>query len=157
MIEAFRSSSWEVILSLSASRDTFSALDPAVLPDCPENVHINQLSANFDVLADVDLFIGQGGQGGVLEAIYHGVPQIVVPASPYHHLVGRRVAELNLGACVPLSELSADCLIPLAARLLEDQSTRKRVRAARDAMRASRSAALAADILEGRMAGQRGR
>lgn len=154
MIEAFRDRPWDVILSLSSSRDAYSAIDPAVFPDLPRNLQINQVSANFDILSHVDLYIGQGGQGGALEAIYHGVPQIVVPASPYHYSVGQRVAALGLGACLPLSELSSDGLLEQASHLMNDQNTRELLQAARDSMHAEHSAEKAADVIESRLANQ---
>jgi UDP:flavonoid glycosyltransferase YjiC (YdhE family) len=148
MLDAFRDQPWDVILSLSASRDAFSAIDPTLLDACPPNVRINQRSANFDILRSVCLYVGQGGQGGVLEAIYRGVPQIVVPASALHYKVGRRVDELGLGACIPFSELSGDGLIERAGRLLEDRNTLDRIAAARNSMETSRSAERAADAIE---------
>jgi UDP:flavonoid glycosyltransferase YjiC (YdhE family) len=151
MIEAFRDRSWEVILSISGSRDAFSAIDSSVFQDLPANIHLNQQSANFDILSNVDLYIGQGGQGGALEAIYRGVPQIVVPASAWHYPVGQRVEDLRLGVCIPFSELSPDRLLKQANQLIADPSVRETLMVAQRSMEMNRSAELAADVVEERM------
>jgi len=151
MIDAFRDGSWDVILSISGSRDAFSAIDPSMFGALPAHIQINQRSANFDILSNVDLYIGQGGQGGALEAIYRGVPQIVVPASAWHYHVGQRVEELGFGVCIPLSELSPTRLLDQATRLVADRSLRERLKAAQDSMKMNRSAELAADAIEERI------
>lgn len=148
VIDAFRDSSWEVVLSISGARDRFSAIDPAALEDLPANVHINQQSANFDILPNVGLYIGQGGQGGALEAVYHGVPQIVVPASAYHYFVGQRIDELGLGVCLPVAEFSATKILDYATRLIADPDVRTRLERARASMRSTQGAELAADAIE---------
>lgn len=151
MISAFQEDPWDVILSISGSRDSFSAIDPSVFENLPANIHINQQSANFDILSNVDLYIGQGGQGGTLEAIYHGVPQIVIPASAWHYLVGQRVEDLGLGVCIPFSELSRRPLLDEANRLIADRGVEERLKAAQRSMKMNRSSERAADAIEERM------
>lgn len=145
---AFHDRQWDVVLSISGSHDTASAIDPGELGYPGQRIHINKTSANFDVLPDVDLYIGQGGQGGSLEAIYHGVPQIVVPPTPYHHSVARRVSDLGLGVCLPPAELSKETLQDHSARLLADEQTRQRLVEARDSMQADCGAEVSANLLE---------
>jgi UDP:flavonoid glycosyltransferase YjiC (YdhE family) len=148
MVEIFRGQPWDVILSISGSHDKLSAFDPRVLGDLAENIHLNRAAGNFDILPNAQLFIGQAGQGGALEAIYWGLPQILLPPTRYHYSVAHRVQELGLGVCLPLAELSRETLIRHATRLLEDPETLQRVREARRLMRERSGSALAADILE---------
>jgi UDP:flavonoid glycosyltransferase YjiC (YdhE family) len=151
ILEIFRDQPWEVVLSISASHDKLSALDAAELGELPSNVHLNRHSGNFDVLQNVELFIGQAGQGGALEAIYWGRPQILVPPTPYHHLVARRVSDLGLGICLPITDMSREMLLGHATSLLNDKDTLARIQLARQSMHDRSGAELAANILEERL------
>lgn len=154
MIAIMRNQPWLVVLSISGSHDALSAIDPTVFDELPSNILLNHASSNFDILSSMTLFIGQGGQGATLESIYYGVPQIVLPPTPHHYAVARRVGELGLGVCLPMLELSADGLIGAVAALLEDKSTRERVREAGASMQNCHGGELAADILENHLAGR---
>ena len=149
MIEVFRSRPFDVVLSISGSRDAVSAIDPGQLRGIPPNIQLNTSASNFEILKDACLFIGQGGQGASLEAIFRGVPQIVIPPTPYHYAVGRRVRELGLGECMPLSDLSPDSFIERVVKLSDDQDTVERVKSASIEMRNHEGASLAADTIEG--------
>jgi UDP:flavonoid glycosyltransferase YjiC (YdhE family) len=148
IVEIFRDQPWDVILSISGSHDKLSAFDADALDELPRNTHLNLHAGNFAILPNAHLFIGQAGQGAALEAIYCGLPQILLPPTRYHYCVARRVEELGLGVCLPLAELSRETLLGHAARLLEDRVTLARVREAQSWMRERSGAALAADILE---------
>jgi UDP:flavonoid glycosyltransferase YjiC (YdhE family) len=148
IVEIFRDQPWDVILSISGSHDKLSAFDATALGELPRNTHLNLHAGNFAILPNAHLFIGQAGQGGALEAIYWGLPQILLPPTPYHYSVAHRVQELGLGVCLPLVELSRETLLGHATRLLEDRETLRRVREAQASMRERSGSALAADILE---------
>ena len=149
MIGAVRDQPWDVILSISGSRDRISAIAPEEMSNLPRNVLLNASGSNFDIVKHCGLYIGQGGQGGVLEAIYWGVPQIVIPPEPYHYSVGRRVAELDLGICLAPAELSIDGLRQQIAALLANRATLERVQIAGESMRTHSGAPLAVEIIEG--------
>jgi UDP:flavonoid glycosyltransferase YjiC (YdhE family) len=148
MIEAFREQPWDVVLSVSGRRDTVSAIDPAELPVMPKNIQINSAAGNFDVLKNASLYVGQGGQGGTLEAIYRGVPQLIVPPTPYHYSVARRTSELGLGVCLSISEMSPESVRRHAAEILDDSAMLDRVSAASESMQSCPSAVLAGDAIE---------
>lgn len=152
IIEIFRDQPWDVILSISATQDDVSAFDPRALNDVPRNIHVNRHSGNFDIMPNVDLFVGQAGQGGTLEAIYWGLPQILLPPTPDHYLVAHRVVELSLGICLPIAELSRQTLIEHATKLLNDKDVLTKVREAQRWIRDPSGAARAADIIEDRLA-----
>lgn len=154
MIEAFRERPWDVILSLSGSLDLISAIDPERLMSISQNIELNRCASNFEIVGRSSLYIGQGGQGGTLEAIFCGVPQIVVPPQPYHYSVGRRVSELGLGHCFPMSELTPDRVIASVVTLLADEETQERVRNAAALMRNQRGAELAGDTIEAYLSGR---
>jgi UDP:flavonoid glycosyltransferase YjiC (YdhE family) len=148
ILEAVRGQPWEVVLSISASMDRTSDIDAALLKDIPANVQLNRSAGNFQIMESACLFVGQGGQGATLESIFWGVPQIVVPPTPYHNQVARRVSELGLGRSLPMSELSRKRVIQEISSLLDDHMTLKRTREAGDSMRNSQGAILAAEAIE---------
>lgn len=148
IIDIFRGQPWDVILSISGSHDKISAFDPNALGDIPGNITVNREAGNFDIMPTVDLFIGQAGQGGTLEAIYWGLPQILFPPSPYHSLVAQRVSELGLGVFLPLADMSRETVVGQAAALLKDEETRARIQTARKSMLGGSGADIGADVLE---------
>jgi len=148
IVAIFRDQPFEVILSLSASQDKLSAFDPALLTNVPLNIHINRVSGNFEIMPEVDIYIGQAGQGGTLEAIYCGVPQILFPPIPYHNVVASRVVELGLGTSLAMSELSQSTLIIHVNRSLKDESLSARVQHFRQLMLSESGAQRSADIIE---------
>jgi UDP:flavonoid glycosyltransferase YjiC (YdhE family) len=148
ILEAVRGQPWDVVLSISASMDRTSDIDAACLKDIPANVQLNRSAGNFQIVEGACLFVGQGGQGATLESIYWGVPQIVVPPTPYHTQVARRVSELGLGRSLPISELSRKRLLQEISSLLDDHTTLKRAREASDLMRNCQGAILAAEAIE---------
>jgi UDP:flavonoid glycosyltransferase YjiC (YdhE family) len=148
IIGVFRDQPWDVVLSISGAHDKLSTIDAELLGDMPANIHINRDAGNFDILSNVQLFINQAGQGGALEAIYWGVPQILLPPTPFHYSVARRVAELGLGVCLPPAEMSGEMLIGLVTTLLRDQVTLRRVQEARNMIRQDAGAGAGADIIE---------
>lgn len=148
MIDALRAQPRPVILSISGSSDALSAIDPSRFKDVSRNIYVNRTAGNFAILENASLYIGQGGQGGTLEAIYWGVPQIVVPPTPNHYSVARRVVELGFGASYAIGELSPESIREHVAAMLDDKITSERVRAAAISMRDDHAAECAADTVE---------
>ena len=148
MIETFRDGPWPTILAVPSSHDLVSAIDRQGLHALPHHMQMNTSASNFAILRQASLFIGQGGQGSTLEAIYHGVPQVVIPPTPYHNCVGRRVVELGLGECIPIHELTAATLIESVRRLFSSSEVAMRLRRASEDMHQHKGAEVAVDIIE---------
>lgn len=141
-IRAFGNQPWRVVVSIGSQ---VSASDLAPLP---ENVEINAGSSNLEILEHAHLFVGQGGQGSTLEALYCGVPPLLVPPAPAHNSITRRILELGLGAYLAVSEATPEDLRRSAALLLEDSSTLARVREAQKEMRKDDGPKQAATLIE---------
>lgn len=74
----------------------------------PTNFEINRDASHLEILPHCSLFVGQGGTGSTLEALYHGVPVILSPVTPFHEEVTYRAIELGVGINLPkTSSLSA--------------------------------------------------
>jgi len=148
LIEALGGQSWEVVLSISGQLDVISAIDARRLVDLPSNVRLNRHAGNFDIMHSSCLYIGQGGQGASLEALFCGIPQILIPPTPFHYSVARRVSELGVGLCLLMAELTADRLRQRIGALLEDEQILQRVKDVSHTMREVSGAEYAANEVE---------
>ena len=74
--------------------------DPAALGPLPANVLARRFVPQPEVLARAALFVTHGGMNSVNEAMYAGVPMLVVPQGADQPLVARRVVELGAGLSI---------------------------------------------------------
>jgi MGT family glycosyltransferase len=148
IVEAFRHSIWNVILSVSLDLDPVCAMDKESLANLPDNIELNRYSSNLELLEHACLFIGQAGQGSTLEALFSGVPALLVPSAEYQNIVAERVVELGLGAWLPISKATPESLRSLAESLIADGATLARSKLVQKALRAENGAILAANLIE---------
>jgi MGT family glycosyltransferase len=141
-IAAFESLPFRVILSIG------NEIDPGSLGPLPTRFEINQFSSQLEILEQASLYIGQGGVGSTLEALYCGVPVLLIPPGPGYDPVPRRIAELGLGMRLEGSAISIEELRNAAVFLLEDGETQKRAMEARKTMRETNGAKLAGDLID---------
>jgi UDP:flavonoid glycosyltransferase YjiC (YdhE family) len=147
-IDAFRDQTCSVVLSVAGGYDPISDIGQASTAALPENFVLNRASSNLEILKCAGLFVGQGGQGSTLEAVYCGVPSILVSPSQFHDVAAGRVAKLGLGIRLPLSETSSELLRATAASLMNDTDTLIRVRLAQKSMHEDKGAEYAANLIE---------
>ncbi|MGP3961070.1 macrolide family glycosyltransferase [Nonomuraea sp. 3N208] len=124
------------------------ATDPAALGPLPANVLARHFVPQPEVLARAALFVTHGGMNSVNEALYAGVPMLVVPQGADQPLVARRVVELGAGLSISPGDADAGLVHALARRLLDEP----RFRAAADGLQVAQREAggylHAADELE---------
>lgn len=122
--------------------------DPATLGPLPAGVLARRFVPQPEVLARATLFVTHGGMNSVNEAMYAGVPMLVVPQGADQPMVASRVVELGAGLPVRTQDVTEDSVRALARRLLDDP----RFRAAAATLRAAQHEAggyrRAADELE---------
>ncbi|GLX92442.1 macrolide family glycosyltransferase [Herbidospora sp. NBRC 101105] len=124
------------------------ATDPAALGPLPGNVLARRFVPQPEVLARAALFVTHGGMNSVNEALYAGVPMLVVPQGADQPLVARRVAELGAGLAIDPRDATEDAVRGLARRLLGEPRFRAAVATLRTAQRAAGGHCRAADELE---------
>jgi len=142
VIQAFKGSDFYVILSVG------DHVSPEHLGTLPGNFVINTGSSHLDMLEDVSLFIGQGGSGSAIEALYCGVPVMLIPPTPIHEAFSVRIAELGLGICIVKHEVSADIVRKTADLLLNNLEIRTRVAQVKMTMRSDDGATRAIALIE---------
>ncbi|MCY1137153.1 glycosyltransferase [Actinoplanes sp. Pm04-4] len=99
--------------------------DPAELGPLPGNVIARQSVPQPEVLARAALFITHGGMNGTNEALYAGVPMLVVPQGADQPLVASRVVALGAGLSLTNAEVSEDVVRDRARQLLDDPRFRE--------------------------------
>ncbi|KAG5679792.1 hypothetical protein PVAND_009330 [Polypedilum vanderplanki] len=82
------------------------------LPNVPQNVMIKKWFPQADLLAHpyIKLFITQGGQQSMEEAIDRAVPMIVIPFIPEQHVNAKRIVQRNIGMFLDLNEITEEIL-----------------------------------------------
>ncbi|MER7243316.1 macrolide family glycosyltransferase [Kribbella sp. NPDC000426] len=123
-------------------------VDPAALAPWPANVLVRRSVPQLEVLARASLFVTHGGMNGVNEAMYAGVPMLVVPQGADQPLVASRVVSLGGGLSIRGQDVTEEAVRGLARRLLEEPRFRTAAEALQTAGRESGGYSRAVDELE---------
>ncbi|MGO4427912.1 nucleotide disphospho-sugar-binding domain-containing protein, partial [Streptomyces sp. MCAF7] len=94
--------------------------DPAALGPLPANVLARRSVPQPEVLARAAMFVTHGGMNSANEALYAGVPLLVIPQGADQPVVARRVVELGAGLSIRTEDVTEDSVRALARRLLDD-------------------------------------
>ena len=117
-LQAFDCKRYSVIMSVGR------AVDPADLGPVPKNFTIKQYVPQLAILQNADVFITHGGMNSISEAVYYGVPMIVVPNTIEQALNAARVEQLHAGVYLEPDRLSVEKLLQAVESVLADQETR---------------------------------
>ena len=90
-IETFANQNVTLILSIGQGQNL------AQYGSLSDNIHIYERVPQLEVLQKADLFITHGGMNSVNEAIYFGVPMIVLPIGNDQPTVAKQVQACGLG------------------------------------------------------------
>lgn len=110
--EAFGSSNQQVVMSVGKRTDIAS------LGTIPRNFIVKDFVPQLELLPRTALFITHGGMNSVSEALYYGVPLMVIPQSADQNLVGQRIAQLGAGRTLRRTRLTAPKLRSIAEAIL---------------------------------------
>jgi len=82
----------------------------------------------YALLKSCDLLITRGGHNTVAEAMYYGIPMLVIPTPGHseHQGIAKSVEQMGLGLVVQQHELSFSKLLDAVAAILGDSSFKKR-------------------------------
>jgi MGT family glycosyltransferase len=101
-----------------------------------------------EVLARAALFVTHGGVNSVNEALYAGVPMLVVPQGADQPLVASHVVELGAGLSIRTEDVNVEVVRALAQRLLDEPRFRAAASTLQVAQRQAGGYPRAADELE---------
>lgn len=122
--------------------------DPAALGPLPGHVIARRHVPQLQVLEHAALFVTHGGMNSVNEALYAGVPMLVVPQGADQPLVARRVVEVGAGLSLRNHDVTEHSVGALARRLLDEPRFRTAASTLRTAQHDAGGFRRAADELE---------
>lgn len=140
-IKEFADTEFSVFMSVGTqcSLESFGEL--------PENVHVHAYLDQKALLKRTSLFITHGGMNSMNEAIYYGVPLIVIPQDADQPFNALRVTELKLGISLKMREMKHG-LYAKAKQVIEDEDIKKHIKYAQMLQQSAGGVQKAADLVE---------
>ena len=78
--------------------------------EIPDNVLVRPRVPQLDVLERADVFVTHGGMNSTMEALYYGVPLVVVPQMADQYMIADRVETLGVGQSIDKDTFGGDQL-----------------------------------------------
>jgi MGT family glycosyltransferase len=139
MIAVFAKFPARFIVNVGGFRDAYRAV--------PDNVYLDAWFPQPSVVAKCDLFIHHGGNNSFCEALYFGVPSLVMPYCWDGHDNAERAVEAGVGLRLDRAKWTPDELTSAIASLLGDDAMRRRLIANAAKMADTPGTARAADAV----------
>jgi MGT family glycosyltransferase len=92
----------------------------------PANFQIREFVPQVPLLRQARVFVTHGGMNSANEALYCGVPMVVIPQAGDQHLVASRIAELGAGVTIPPNAVSVAGLREAVTTVLACSDFRQR-------------------------------
>ena len=129
--DAFANNDWQVVMSIGTN------IDPSSVGKTPDNFLVSPHVPQLEILQHAHMFITHGGMNSTMEAIYYGVPMVVVPQQPEQAMTAARVAELGLGLTLEPEQVATSTIHDAVTAVSGDRNYRRRIahmqKAAREA------------------------
>ncbi|HEK9100405.1 glycosyl transferase [Bacillus pfraonensis] len=87
----------------------------------PANFQVYNYVPQLQVLQHTDVFITHGGMNSSSEALYYGVPLVVIPVTGDQPLVAKRVEELGAGIQLDRTKLTVEMLREVVEKVINDK------------------------------------
>ncbi|CEG25438.1 macrolide family glycosyltransferase [Bacillus sp. B-jedd] len=116
---AFGNSDHTVVMSIG------SQIRLADLGEIPENFIVKRYVSQLEVLKYAKLFISHGGMNSTHEALYSGVPLIIIPQSADQPLIASQVVNIGAGIKLQKENLTAMQLYEAVEHVLNTPSFRE--------------------------------
>ncbi len=101
------------------------ATNPQKFNDAPKNFIIRQSVPQQMLLEKVDLLVTHAGMNSVNEAIYNGVPMLLLPHQFEQKLISQRVSEMGMGKVLSIKKITAAKLYEKAEDLVSNPKYKK--------------------------------
>ena len=139
-IEGLKDTGHQVILSVG------NQVEISAFGNLPENMAVYPFVDQIAVLQQADVFLTHCGMNSVSEALYFGVPLLMLPNTKEQSGVAERVRQL--GAGMLLENATSENIHQRVEDLLREQGYRKAAQSIRDSFRRCGGAKAAADKIE---------
>jgi MGT family glycosyltransferase len=113
----------------------------------PNNVYLGSWFPQPSTVAQADLFIHHGGNNSFCEALYFGVPSLIMPYCWDGHDNGLRAAQTGTGIHMQRDSWTPQQLRDAMTTLLDDKALHERMSRISQFMKAANGAARAADSI----------
>lgn len=113
----------------------------------PNNVYLGSWFPQPSIVTQADLFIHHGGNNSYCEALYYGVPSLIMPYCWDGHDNGLRAAQTGTGIHMQRDGWSAQQLCAAMTTLLHDKNLKQRMEQISQHMTAANGAAKAASSI----------
>ncbi|MFQ6584593.1 macrolide family glycosyltransferase [Priestia megaterium] len=114
--EAFRKSPYIVILAVGKQTDIHQ------FDDIPSNFRVHQYVPQLEILEQANVFITHGGMNSSSEALYFGVPLVVIPVMGDQPIVANQIEKLGAGLQLNRLKLDASTLRNTTEQVLSNAS-----------------------------------
>ena len=143
MLAVFATLPARFLVNVGGFRDTYRAV--------PDNVYLDSWFPQPSVVAKADLFIHHGGNNSFCEALYFGVPSLVMPYCWDGHDNALRAEECQVGRRLDRNDWTPEKLGSAINALLADGAMHERLRANARRMAGAPGSERAADAILGLM------
>lgn len=137
MIDVFSELPYRFVVNVGHWRDDYT--------DVPDNVFVDSWFPQSSVVRQASLFIHHGGNNSFCEALYFGVPSLVMPYCWDGHDNARRAGETGVGKSLHRYDWRPADLAGAIEDLLRDKPMRDRLKANARSMHQKAGARLAAE------------
>lgn len=115
-IRAFQGQPVSVIMSIG------NVVKLEQLGEIPDNFFVYPFVPQLEVLQKASLFITHGGMNSVNEALFYGIPMLVIPVGNDQPTVARQIERLHLGKCMKQKDAEAASLRSAAIEILNNNN-----------------------------------
>ncbi|MDZ7887712.1 MAG: glycosyltransferase [Pseudomonas sp.] len=136
LIDAAAGLPYRFLINVGAYREQYDSV--------PDNVYLDSWFPQPAVLRECQLFIHHGGNNSFCEALYFGLPSLIIPYCWDGHDNARRAEEVGVGCYLPRFAEPVAALPGAIAQLLGDSAMQQRLQQASAQMQASRGTEVAA-------------
>jgi MGT family glycosyltransferase len=142
-LKAFAGTQYKVVIS------TGQWIEAEELGPLPENFMIGRYLPQLHILSRTVLFISHGGINSVLEALWYGVPLLLLPQWGDQYWIAQHIQKLGAGkAYTKKSGLTASRLYSLATTMLSQPAYTEKSKRLGESLQAAGGARKAADAIE---------
>jgi MGT family glycosyltransferase len=140
-IQAFGGQPWQVILAIG------QRVEHAELFPIPDNIQVYTHVSQLDVLQQTSVFLTHGGTNSVMEALFYGVPMVVIPAAVEQTVYAKQIAELGLGVVIEPKAVTVERLQAAVNTVATDPRFRQRAQQMQATIRAAGGTRRAVDAI----------
>lgn len=127
--EAFKGVEATVILAVGKK------INISQFENIPNNFKLYNYVPQLEVLQHADVFVTHGGMNSSSEALYYGVPLVVIPVTGDQPLVAKRVNEVGAGIRLNRKELTSELLRETVKEVMYDVTFKENSRKVGESLR----------------------